>query len=133
VVLGLLYVGVFFFYLGFAWYRSKDRKHKPQLLVEPATGCSVRLRHPVTDKLLVETTIFLKLLLPEFIHIQINKPIIASLPQMQASTLDRLLDDILQIILDLAMARDSPFYIDDSRLGLGRSTLQKRETSSSSA
>jgi hypothetical protein len=36
---GGLYVGVLFFYIGFAWYRSRDRKHKSQLLVKPATGC----------------------------------------------------------------------------------------------
>ncbi|CZR69224.1 uncharacterized protein PAC_19124 [Phialocephala subalpina] len=45
----------------------------------------------------------------------------ASLPQMQASTLDQLSDNILQRILDLVMARDSPFYIDDPRPGLDRS------------
>jgi hypothetical protein len=64
-------------------------------------------------------------LIPQFTHIQINKPIMASLPQMQTLTLDQLSDDILQRILDLAMARDSPFYIDDPRPGLDRSTYIK--------
>ncbi|TVY88917.1 hypothetical protein LAWI1_G007512 [Lachnellula willkommii] len=52
----------------------------------------------------------------------------ASLPQMQASILDRLSDDILQHILDLAMARDSPCYIDDPRPGLDRNTEINPET-----
>lgn len=37
----------------------------------------------------------------------------ASVPQAQVSILDRLPDETLQYILDFAMARDSPFYIDD--------------------
>lgn len=41
---------------------------------------------------------------------------------MQASTLDRLSNDVLRLILDFAMARDSPFYIDDPRLGKDPST-----------
>jgi hypothetical protein len=41
----------------------------------------------------------------------------ASLPQIQqASILNRLPDDILRVILDFAMARDSPFHIDNQRL-----------------
>jgi hypothetical protein len=43
---------------------------------------------------------------------------------MQASTLDRLSDNLLQMILDFAMARDSPFYIDDHHLGQYRSTYE---------
>jgi hypothetical protein len=39
---------------------------------------------------------------------------------MQASTLDQLPADILVHILDLAMLRDSPCYIDDPRLGPDR-------------
>jgi hypothetical protein len=45
----------------------------------------------------------------------------ASFPQTQVSTLDRLSNDILRLILDLAMVRDSPFYIDDPILGLDHS------------
>jgi hypothetical protein len=76
-------------------------------------------------QLLVETKVFPRVLLPKFIYIQFHKPIMTSLPQIQrASTLDRLSDDILRLILDLAMARDSPFYIDDPRLGLDRITYQ---------
>ncbi|TVY46210.1 hypothetical protein LCER1_G009076 [Lachnellula cervina] len=53
----------------------------------------------------------------------------ASLPQTQTSILDRLSDDILQHILDLAMARDSPYYIDYPGAGADRNTDKKAETS----
>jgi len=41
-------------------------------------------------------------------------------PQGQVSILDRLADETLQHILDFAMARDSPFYIDDPFRGTNR-------------
>jgi hypothetical protein len=43
-------------------------------------------------------------------------------PQIQASTLDRLSNDVLHLILDLAMARNSPFYVDDPHLGQDQGT-----------
>jgi hypothetical protein len=60
----------------------------------------------------------------------IHKTVMASLQQIegstqiQASPFERLSDDILRLILDLAMARDSPFYITDPRLGLDRITYE---------
>jgi hypothetical protein len=77
--------------------------------------------HPSSPKqitflqLSIETKIFLAILLP-----QVQKQIMASTPQIQGDFLNRLSDDILQIILDLAMERDSPFYVDDPRLSQDR-------------
>ena len=47
-------------------------------------------------------------------------------PQGQVSILDRLADEILQHILDFAMARDSPFYIDDPFRGNNRKLRRKK-------
>lgn len=44
----------------------------------------------------------------------------------QASNLDRLADETLQYILDLAMERDSPFYIDNPSMGKNLSLDFKR-------
>lgn len=61
--------------------------------------------------------------IPELVRVQSNDQIMA----FQATVLDRLSDDLLQHILDLAMARDSPCYIDDPRPGLDRTTFIKRQ------
>ena len=45
----------------------------------------------------------------------------SSLPRIQVSSFDRLSDDILQCILDFAMFRDSPCFIDDPCPGVNRS------------
>jgi hypothetical protein len=44
--------------------------------------------------------------------------------QEQASILNRLADETLQHILDFAMARDSPFYIDDPFRGMTRECIK---------
>ncbi|KAF2420533.1 hypothetical protein EJ08DRAFT_653810 [Tothia fuscella] len=51
----------------------------------------------------------------------------ASVSQTQPPSLDHLSDDILQCILDVAMTRDSPFYLDNPRPRQDRDHYKRRK------